>query len=664
MVQPGRETRDQPLSRDHESAGQESAELHLVNDARFAVAVESMIDEFTLFSPIRDRDGKIVDFRCAYANQAASRMGGGRALIGRRLGELTPGFTATRRFDVFRRAMTGTETGRIEEVIPVAAPGQAWLTPRRIEFSVVGERDLLAVTARDITDLHDLQAELKLTAERFEAAVGSMQDLFAIFSAIRDDRGEIIDLAFDYVNPAYCSAVGRDRDALTGARLGVVFPGFLDSQRFGTYRDAIRSGEPVRSEYFSGASLWEGTNLSGRVLDLVVVANDDTLVLSGRDITDQIHAERELALRGELLDLAHDAVIVRDPMDSTVTFWNREAEAIYGYTATQAVGKITHELLATVFPESLNAMQAALDRDGLWAGVLRHTRHDGEHIIVSSRQALQRDGDGRPTAIIELNSDITERRNAEMRVAELNAQLETANRELATWTDAVGRLAGGVAHELNNKLTVIMGYTDGVSKKLDSANPLQSQLSEVRTAAEHSAALTRDLLAFAQRQMLNPQAVIASQIADGLSRMLRPALGDAIKLVITDRSNAAVVYADLTQIQHAVLYLALNGCDAMPDGGSAHDQHRHRPTPHSRRDPCTDRSHLGLRHRDRNTSRHPQPHLRAVLHHQGNRPRPRPRPLRRSRHHRADRRNHQRALRARTRKHIHHRTAVERHAGW
>jgi PAS domain S-box-containing protein len=119
-------------------------------------------------------------------------------------------------------------------------------------------------------------------------------------------------------------------------------------------------------------------------------------------------AREELHLRSELLDLAHDAVLVRDPDESRVTFWNREAENIYGYSAAEALGQVTHALLATVFPKSRRAVNAALARDGQWQGELRHTRKDGTVIVVSSRQALRRDADGHPTAIIELNSDISE----------------------------------------------------------------------------------------------------------------------------------------------------------------------------------------------------------------------------------------------------------------
>ncbi len=110
-------------------------------------------------------------------------------------------------------------------------------------------------------------------------------------------------------------------------------------------------------------------------------------------------------------------MIVREPLENRVTFWNRQAEAAYGYTRVEAAGKITHDLLVTAFPESREAVDEALARDGRWSGVLRHTRKDGRVIVVSSRQAMQRDAHGRPIAIIELNSDITERHNAEARLA-------------------------------------------------------------------------------------------------------------------------------------------------------------------------------------------------------------------------------------------------------
>jgi PAS domain S-box-containing protein len=139
-----------------------------------------------------------------------------------------------------------------------------------------------------------------------------------------------------------------------------------------------------------------------------------------QEITERRQMVEELEQRGRLLDLAHDAIIVREPVTSAVAYWNREASELYGYSAEEARGRITHDLLATEFPESREAVDEALLSEGRWEGELWHVRADGRRILVSSRQALVRDEDHEPRAVIELNADITERQRAEheLRTAE------------------------------------------------------------------------------------------------------------------------------------------------------------------------------------------------------------------------------------------------------
>jgi len=151
---------------------------------------------------------------------------------------------------------------------------------------------------------------------------------------------------------------------------------------------------------------------------------DSAAVVAGgvcvwRDVSERRELLDELEQRARLMDLAHDAIIVREPATSAVNYWNREAGEIYGYSAEQACGRITHELLATEFPDSREEVDRALFDAGRWEGVLSHTRADGRRILVSSRQALVRGERGEPLAVIELNADITEPRRAEqeLRVA-------------------------------------------------------------------------------------------------------------------------------------------------------------------------------------------------------------------------------------------------------
>jgi PAS domain S-box-containing protein len=131
-----------------------------------------------------------------------------------------------------------------------------------------------------------------------------------------------------------------------------------------------------------------------------------------RDISQQKQTERRLAEQARLLDLTTDAIIVRDSQDRIV-YWNRGAEEMYGFSASEALGKITHELLRPAHPETLKSIRKYLERDNRWSGELVHTRKDGETIAVFSRWSLDRDARGRPALILETNSDITARKRAE-----------------------------------------------------------------------------------------------------------------------------------------------------------------------------------------------------------------------------------------------------------
>jgi PAS domain S-box-containing protein len=138
-----------------------------------------------------------------------------------------------------------------------------------------------------------------------------------------------------------------------------------------------------------------------------------------RDVTAQRQWERErkdlierLQLQTDLINLAHDAILVRDPADR-ILVWNTGAEELYGWSASEALGQVTHALFKTRFPTSRVAIQAQLDREGAWEGELAHTRPDGRVVIVDSRWVLVRDEAGQPSAILEINRDITERRRLE-----------------------------------------------------------------------------------------------------------------------------------------------------------------------------------------------------------------------------------------------------------
>ncbi|MGH9397855.1 MAG: PAS domain-containing sensor histidine kinase [Terriglobia bacterium] len=123
-----------------------------------------------------------------------------------------------------------------------------------------------------------------------------------------------------------------------------------------------------------------------------------------------------------LLQRAHDAIIVRD-VYGLITFWNRGAERMYGWTAREALGKISYDLLQSQFPEPFDTFQGKLYAENCWEGDLIHTRRDRTPIAIQSRQVVQRDDEGRPVAVLEINRDITQRRQTEEELRQMAARL-------------------------------------------------------------------------------------------------------------------------------------------------------------------------------------------------------------------------------------------------
>jgi len=148
-----------------------------------------------------------------------------------------------------------------------------------------------------------------------------------------------------------------------------------------------------------------------------------------RDIGGRLRTERALAEQARLLNLTNDAVIIRDTSDR-ITYWNRGASEMYGYSSEEAIGSVSHDLFQTVFPEPLDVIEATLKRCGRWSGELVHKRKDGRELIAASRWALDRDSAGSPLFILETNNDITRQRLSERALRESEEQLRILNDSL------------------------------------------------------------------------------------------------------------------------------------------------------------------------------------------------------------------------------------------
>jgi PAS domain S-box-containing protein len=228
-----------------------------------------------------------------------------------------------------------------------------------------------------------------------------------------------------YINPAGIKLLGA-----TGSKELIGTP--LLDRIHPVNRKMVQQRIQLVQEEGQQASLAEirMVRVNGQVIDVesiivrIVYEGKPAVQILIRDITDRKQAEADLQAQAQLLDLAHDTIMVRD-LSERIIFWNQGAVKMYGYARSQALGQPVRTLLQTQFPQPLEDIEAELLRFGRWEGELVHTRADGSRLIVASRWALQRDEYGIPVKILEINNDITERKKVEQELQQSETMLRS-----------------------------------------------------------------------------------------------------------------------------------------------------------------------------------------------------------------------------------------------
>jgi two-component system sensor kinase FixL len=275
-------------------------------------------------------------------------------------------------------------------------------------------------------------------------------------------------------------------------------------------------------------------------------------------------ADRALVEQAHLLDVVHDGIVVRD-MNDVVAYWNQGAERLYGWPRDQAVGKVSHRLLQTVFPAPLEELKAEMLRTGRWDGEVLHTRRDGVQLNVASRWSLQRDHRGNPVATIETNNDITARKQAEDALQRTRSELAHVTRVMT-----LGELVASIAHEVNQPLAAVVANGEASLRWLGHSTP---QLEEARHAIERiinegiraSEVIKRLRSLLAKGEAERVPLDINQVINDVLPLVQREALDHNVSLRIEADSDLPAVLGDRVQLQQVVLNLVMNAIEATSD---------------------------------------------------------------------------------------------------
>ena len=264
-----------------------------------------------------------------------------------------------------------------------------------------------------------------------------------------------------------------------------------------------------------------------------------------------------------LIESVHDYAIFMLDADGRVATWNSGAAQIYRYGADEILGRhvaALHEQEAYVDGEPASILARAAETGRLEMEGWR-IRRDGERFWASVVLRAIRDEQGRLVGFAKVTRDISERLKAQEDLERTREQLLQSQK-----LEAIGQLTGGIAHDFNNLLMIISGQAELLARRLRDDGQIKS-VEAISTAAGRGASLTRQLLSFSRRQTLSPQVIDVAARLEAMSPMLRSSLGEAVEVVCDVAADVWPIEVDGAELELALINLAVNARDAMPDGG-------------------------------------------------------------------------------------------------
>jgi len=482
------------------------------------------------------------EWHVTHINERAGRyltaLGFRRAgLLGLNVWHAFPALAGTRiQAEAFRAHAQGTEVELEEHLGPM---------DRKFSIRIAPTSSGLVCYARELPEKGPAEGALHRSEERFRNLVESIDDV--VFRLDQEQR--CVDvfgrwLEREGFNPA--NLIGRRISEIVGPEAARVHEGANARALAGetiTYDWVLRS---ARGAHHMQTTLSPFRDASGEITGIVGV---------GRDVSHRVEAGRELQRWARIFEHAGWGVAIVSPDGETIESVNPAFALMHGWTADELRGKPMVDLSVAGRPDEFLTQHSVLREQGHQIWETERLRRNGMAFPAMIDATAVRDTDGSVICYAVNVQDLTERRRAEEQIRQ------------AQKMEAVGRLAGGVAHDFNNMMMIIMGFSDFLLSTLARDDPRWADADEIRKAADRAMQLTRQLLGFGRHQLVARSVLSLNEIVSGMERMLRPLLGEDIRLVTRLSVGLGGVEADYGQLEQVVMNLALNARDAMRGGG-------------------------------------------------------------------------------------------------
>jgi PAS domain S-box-containing protein len=429
-----------------------------------------------------------------------------------------------------------------------------------LQIAVREQEQRIEKRTRETTELNgSLKSEVaeRATAEQtLRTVIETAVDGFVII----DSMGKI-----QLCNPACLRMFGYKKENLVGQNVHILMgpphrekhDGYLQRYREGGAPQVIGYGRELTARRKDGSMF--PVELS---VGEAVRGDEQLFVGIIRDITERNRALEKMRRQSLIFEQMSDSAIVTD-LHGRIIDWNPAAEKMFGYSKSEALGRSPGFLHRAAGSENLTArIMEGAQSDGRWIGEIDFIRKDGTEGVCETVVVPLHDEKGDLVATVSVGRDLSERKAAEQMRAELQQQLNQAQRN-----EALGNLAGGIAHDFNNALFPIIGLTELTAAALPNDSRDKTNLGKVLEAAYHARDLVRQILAFSRREKPDRKPVDIREIVHDAVRFLRAGLPTTIRIQNRIEESVGLVLADPTQLYQVIVNLGTNARDAMEEKG-------------------------------------------------------------------------------------------------